>query len=438
MKIRRSLTSTVSTYGCEPDDPNVTAADSAPRWGGWHLNETRAPSLVWGGRFFLGERGTCMAKLEHYIPVGQKQLRCGYTTGSCAAAAARGAAERLLGGDWPAAVRLMTPAGIPVTATLLEPSSGPGWAACAVEKDGGDDPDVTDGTLVYARVETTASPGIVIDGGEGVGRVTKPGLDQPVGAAAINSIPRRMITAQLTQAMEQHGYTGGLSAVISIPAGVELAKKTFNPRLGIVGGISVLGTSGIVRPMSEAALIESNRLELSTVRARGARHVLVTPGNYGEDFSRDVLGLSLRDWALCSNYVGDAIDCAVGLGFESFLLVGHLGKLVKVAGGAMNTHSRTADGRRETLAAHTALQGGDRALVRAVFESPTTDRAVELLETAGLREPVLTSIAAALDENLKHRAGERMQIEAVFFSNQFGVLGKTPGADRLLALHRAE
>ena len=226
--------------------------------------------------------------------------------------------------------------------------------------------------------------------------------------------------------------------MISIPAGVELAKKTFNPRLGIVGGISVLGTSGIVRPMSEAALIESNRLELSTVRARGARDVLVTPGNYGEDFSRDVLGLSLRDWALCSNYVGDAIDCAVGLGFESFLLVGHLGKLVKVAGGAMNTHSRTADGRRETLAAHTALQGGDRALVRAVFESPTTDRAVELLETAGLREPVLASIAAALDENLKHRAGERMQIEAVFFSNQFGVLGKTPGADRLLALHRAE
>ena len=379
-----------------------------------------------------------MAKLEHYIPVGQRSLRCGYTTGSCAAAAARGAAERLLSGAWPAAVRLTTPAGIPVTADLLEMRTGEGWASCAVEKDGGDDPDVTDGALIFARVEKTAAPGVAIDGGEGVGRVTLPGLDQPVGAAAINSTPRRMIAEQLAQAMEAHRYAGGVSVTISIPAGAELAKRTFNPRLGIVGGISVLGTSGIVRPMSEDALMESNRLELSQVRARGAKDVLVTPGNYGEDFSRDVLGLSLKNWALCSNYVGDAIDCAVGLGFESFLLVGHLGKLVKVAGGAMNTHSRTADGRRETLAAHTALCGGDRELVRAVFESPTTDRCVELLEAAGLREAVLASIAQALDEKLQHRAGERMQIEAVFFSNQFGVLGQTSGAARLLALHRSE
>ena len=379
-----------------------------------------------------------MAKLEYYIPVGQKRLRCGYTTGSCAAAAARGAAERLLSGVWPAAVRLTTPAGISIAADLLDMAEGPGWASCAVEKDGGDDPDVTDGALVAARVEKTDAPGVAIDGGEGVGRVTLPGLDQPVGAAAINSTPRRMICEQLAQAMEAHHYTGGLSVVISIPRGAELAKRTFNPRLGIVGGISVLGTSGIVRPMSEEALIESNRLELSMVRSRGAAHVLVTPGNYGEDFSRDVLGLSLKNWALCSNYVGDAIDWAVNLGFESFLLVGHLGKLAKVAGGAMNTHSRTADGRRETLAAHTALCGGDRELVRAVFESPTTDRCVELLEAAGLREAVLASLAAALGENLRRRAGERMRIEAVFFSNRFGVLGQTDGAEELLALHRPD
>ena len=379
-----------------------------------------------------------MAKLEYYIPVGQKRLRCGYTTGSCAAAAARGAAERLLSGAWPAAVRLTTPAGISIAADLLDMAEGPGWASCAVEKDGGDDPDVTDGALVAARVEKTDAPGVAIDGGEGVGRVTLPGLDQPVGAAAINSTPRRMICEQLAQAMEAHHYTGGLSVVISIPRGAELAKKTFNPRLGIVGGISVLGTSGIVRPMSEEALIESNRLELSMVRSRGAAHVLVTPGNYGEDFSRDVLGLSLKNWALCSNYVGDAIDWAVNLGFESFLLVGHLGKLAKVAGGAMNTHSKTADGRRETLAAHTALCGGDRELVRAVFESPTTDRCVELLEAAGLRGEVLASLAAALGENLRRRAGERMRIEAVFFSNRFGVLGQTDGAEELLALHRPE
>ena len=376
-----------------------------------------------------------MGKLEQYISVGQKQLRCGYTTGTCAAAAARGAAEYLLGGRWPTAVELMTPAGISVSAEVLEPSAGENWAMCAVAKDGGDDPDVTDGTLVFARMEKTNVPGVAIDGGEGVGRVTKPGLDQSVGEAAINSTPRRMIREQLEAAMVAHHYDGGLTVVISIPAGVELAKRTFNPRLGIVGGISVLGTSGIVRPMSEAALMETTAAELRTIRAAGHRHVLVTPGNYGEDFSRQVLGLDLTAWAMCSNYIGDAIDRSVNLGFESLLLVGHLGKLVKVAGGAMNTHSRTADGRRETLAAHTALCGGSRDLVTKVFAAPTTDAAIPLLDEAGLRDAVMESLAAALAENLRHRAGD-MEIAALFFSNQYGILGQTPGAEKLLAFHR--
>ena len=166
--------------------------------------------------------------------------------------------------------------------------------------------------------------------------------------------------------------------------------------------------------------------------------MLVTPGNYGEDFSRDVLGLRLDHWALCSNYVGEAIDHARGLGFRSLLLVGHLGKLVKVAAGIMNTHSRTADGRGETMAAHTALCGGDRALVERVFDAPTTDGGVELLEEAGLKEAVMDSLAAALDRRLKARAGADMEIEALFFSNRFGILGQTPGAARLLARHRTE
>ena len=198
----------------------------------------------------------------------------------------------------------------------------------------------------------------------------------------------------------------------------------------------MLGTSGIVRPMSEAALVDSIRLELETVRARGAKHVLVTPGNYGEDFSRDVLGLNLDNWALCSNYAGESIDHAAMLGFESYLLVGHLGKLVKLAGGAMNTHSKTADGRRETLTAHAALCGAEGPLLRELFGSATTDRAVELLDGAGLREPVLSSVAAALEERLRCRAGG-MRIAAVFFSNVYGVLGKTTDADELLARHRA-
>ena len=379
-----------------------------------------------------------MAKLELYIPVGRQKLRCGYTTGTCAAAAAAGAAARLLTGETLPAVRIATPAGVAVEAELLQHAAGEGWAACAVRKDGGDDPDVTDGALIFARVERTDTPGIIIDGGEGVGRVTLPGLDQPVGAAAINSTPRRMIAEQLESAAAKAGYTGGLRAVISVPEGEALAKRTFNPRLGIVGGISILGTSGIVKPMSEAALLDSLYLEMDQRRAAGTEDLLLTPGNYGESFAREVLGLNLDRWCMCSNYLGAAIDHAAGAGFRSVLVVGHLGKLIKAAAGCMNTHSKTADARRETLTAHAALAGADGALLRALFDSPTTDAGVELLKQAGLLGPVMASIGEALDGQLKRRAGEGLTIEAFFFSNQYGILGKTPGAERLLALHRAE
>ena len=378
-----------------------------------------------------------MAKLELYIPVGRQKLRCGYTTGTCAAAAAAGAAARLLTGETLPAVRIITPAGVAVEAELLQHAAGEGWAACAVRKDGGDDPDVTDGALIFARVERTDTPGIIIDGGEGVGRVTLPGLDQPVGAAAINSTPRRMIGEQMEAVMAKAGYTGGLRAVISVPEGEALAKRTFNPRLGIVGGISILGTSGIVKPMSEAALLDSLYLEMDQRRAAGTEDLLLTPGNYGESFAREVLGLNLDRWCMCSNYLGAAIDHAAGAGFRSVLVVGHLGKLIKAAAGCMNTHSKTADARRETLTAHAALAGADRALLRALFDSPTTDAGVELLKQAGLLGPVMASIGEALDGQLKRRAGEGLTIEALFFSNQYGILGKTPGAERLLALHRA-
>ena len=365
-----------------------------------------------------------MGTFEHYISVGRGRLRCGYTTGTCAAAAARGAAELLLTGEMPALVRVETPAGIPVEAELLEPASGCGWASCAVRKDGGDDP-----------VEKTKAREVTIEGGVGVGRVTRPGLDQPVGEAAINHVPREMILRQMEEVRRKAGYSEGLRVEISVPAGEELAKRTFNPRLGITGGISILGTSGIVRPMSEAALIDSLRLELDMQAAAGAGDIVVTPGNYGEHFSREVLHLSLDHWATCSNYIGEAIDHAAGLGFRSFLLVGHLGKLCKAAAGNMNTHSRVSDARRETLAAHTALCSGDRTVVEAVFLAITTDEAVDILDRAGLREPVMASLAGALDQRLKARAGEDMDIEAIFFSNKHGILGRTPGAERLAALH---
>ena len=377
--------------------------------------------------------------LDYYISNGGRRLRCGYTTGTCAALAAAAAARLLLTGQAPEQVGLRTPKGILVEVPVETPMLEGDTARCAVTKDGGDDVDATHGLAIVASVTRCPGGELRLAGGEGVGRVTRPGLDQPVGQWAINRVPRAMILEAVDQVRRELDEPGGLSITISVPGGREAAKKTFNPQLGVEGGISILGTSGIVEPMSVQAIVDTMALELRQKAEMGFPKVILTPGNYGMEFiCGGNIPLSHVPVVKCSNFIGQALDLAVEAGFQEILLVGHVGKLVKVAGGAMNTHSRTADGRRETLAAHTALQGGDRALVRAVFESPTTDRAVELLETAGLREPVLASIAAALDENLKHRAGERMQIEAVFFSNQFGVLGKTPGADRLLALHRAE
>ena len=367
-----------------------------------------------------------MRRREEYVSADGKLLRCGYTTGTCAAAATRAAAELLLCRVAPPAVEIQTPAGISVVVDVEEYERGADWARCAVQKDAGDDPDVTDGVVVYATVSLSADDGIAVDGGVGVGRVTRAGLDQPVGAAAINSVPRRMIREAAQEAAKAHGYDGGLSVRIDIPAGVELAARTFNPRLGIEGGISVLGTSGIVRPMSEDALVASIKLELGVLRASGADRVLVVPGNYGRDFARRELGLDVEQAVACSNYIGATIDEAARLGFSRMLVVGHLGKLVKVAAGIMNTHSRVADGRAEVMAAHAALAGASREVVAAIMEAPTTDAMLNVLAEAGLLDQTMDSMLARMACVLAQRAGDRLYVDVVVFSNVRGVLGRWP------------
>ena len=373
-----------------------------------------------------------MRKLEEYINVGTKRMRCGYTTGTCAAAASRAAAELLLAGTVVPAVTVSTPAGIDVVVEVEEHDSGDGWAQCAVQKDSGDDPDVTNGALVYARVEFAEDPGVRIDGGVGVGRVTREGLDQPVGAAAINSTPRRMIQEQVESAREAHGDSAqGLLVTISIPAGVELAARTFNPRLGIEGGISVLGTGGIVRPMSEDALIASIELEMRMLYERGVRDLLVVPGNYGRDFACGQLQLNMDEAVSCSNYFGATLDAACVLGFERLLIVGHIGKMAKVAGGIMNTHSRVADCRVEVLAAHAALVGASQETVAEIMGAATTDAALDALKECSLDSATMRSLMRSLADKLAHRVAGRLQVEAVVFSNVHGVLGETPGAEQL-------
>lgn len=377
-----------------------------------------------------------MRALERYVLVGSTRMRCGYTTGTCAAGASRAAAETLLGADEVTAIEVETPAQVRVVLEVEACEAGKGWASCAVRKDAGDDPDVTDGALVYARVALRERPGVTIEAGRGVGRVTRPGLDQPVGAAAINRVPRKMIEAQLEEAAHGHGYGGGFDVVISIPEGVHLAARTFNPRLGIEGGISVLGTSGIVRPMSDEALVASVEIELRQLYAGGARHLLVSPGNYGCNYARDVLGLDVGTCVQCSNHIGRTVDMATALGFEDMLVVGHIGKLSKVSAGIMNTHSRVADARGEIFAAHTALAGASRELVGRVMGCATTDDMLRVLEEAGLREAVMAGIMERLEGELRRHGQGACDVEAVVFSKVHGLLGMTSGAPRLVELHR--
>lgn len=369
---------------------------------------------------------------EHYIQSGGRRLRCGYTTGTCAALAAWGAATLLLTGHAPAQASLITPKGLPVTVPLLDCRTDGRTARCSVTKDAGDDADVTDGMPVTAAVERTDAPGIAIDGGEGVGRVTLPGLDQPVGAAAINSVPRKMIAQAAARAADSAGYAGGLKIVISVAGGEQAAAKTFNPRLGIVGGISILGTSGIVEPMSEQALIDTIALELRQAAAKGAKRVILTPGNYGMDFLQAEGMDRLAPVVKCSNYIGDALDAAAAAGFGEILLVGHAGKLVKLAAGVMNTHSRVADARAEVFCAHAALCGGDRDLCRALMSAPTSDACLDLLDAAHLRQPVMESILLAIDTKLAARLCADCRTGAVLFTNQHGLLGQTQQAKEIL------
>ena len=326
---------------------------------------------------------------DHYIVKDNKTLRLGYTTGSCAAAAGKAAAMMLLTGKWIEEVSLMTPKGILLHLLIEDIHMGDDRVSCAVRKDGGDDPDATNGALIYAEVSKTEESGIHIDGGVGVGRVTRPGLQQPVGEAAINQVPRSMIAREAAAVCEEQNYRGGLRIVITVPKGEEIAVRTFNPRLGIVGGISILGTSGIVIPMSETALIESIRVEMKMLCGAGARYLVMTPGNYGEVFSKEQMDLDLTYSMKCSNYIGETLEIAAGLGVKGILFISHIGKFIKVSGGIMNTHSHHADSRAELMAAQAVRAGADIACVKRLLETITTEEALDILKEHNILEETM-------------------------------------------------
>lgn len=344
----------------------------------------------------------------------------------------------LLTGREKSKIRIETPKGIPYTAKLLDLVREETCVSCAVEKDGGDDPDITTGTLIYARVGFREEPGIGIEGGEGVGRVTKPGLDQPIGSAAINRVPREMIAKEVMQVCRLTDYEGGLQVEIYVPEGEKLAAKTFNPRLGIEGGISILGTTGIVEPMSMQAVLDTIRIELKQRRMQGFNYVAVSPGNYGLEFMKKTYGYDLDKSVKCSNFVGNTIDMAVELGFRKLLFTGHIGKLIKVSGGIMNTHSAEADCRMELLAALALYAGVEAGMCRRILVCATTEEAVRILAKSGKLIAAMTEAAERICGYLERRAKGKLEVDCILFTNEMGELARSKGAEEWFTLLERE
>lgn len=368
----------------------------------------------------------------------QKELRFGYTTGSCAAAAAKAAAYMLLSGEVLTQVSLLTPKGVTLYLDIEHIMRETDSVSCAVIKDSGDDPDITDGVYVYARVGRISGQALLLKGGRGVGTVTRKGLDQSIGEAAINRVPRQMILEAVREQRAAFEYTRGLEICISIPNGEALAAKTFNPRLGIVGGLSVLGTSGIVEPMSEKALTDTIYLEMKVLKENGHDWCYLVPGNYGSDFLTETLQYDGSLAVKCSNYIGEAIDFAVALNMKGILLIGHIGKLVKVAAGVMNTHSRQADCRMEVLASHAAMKGATALEARELMNCATTTEALELLRSQGRLSQVMETVSERIEYHLQFRAGNTVEMGAIVFSKEDGILGQTSKVREILEQIRRE
>lgn len=293
-----------------------------------------------------------------------------------------------------------------------------GRAIAEIIKDAGDDPDVTHGISIVATVELLPQEQIIIQGGTGVGMVTKPGLAIPVGEAAINPVPRQMICRALQKILPGGS---GAKVTISVPEGEKAALRTLNPRLGIIGGISILGTTGIVRPMSEEAFVESLIPQIDQALALGHHSLVLTPGGMGARKASE-MGIPEDAVVQTSNFIGIMLDECADRSIQEIILLGHIGKLIKVAAGIFNTHSKIADGRRETLAAHAAILGAETAVIRQIMELNTLEASVELIRSNGLTA-VYFSIAEWVSKRCRERLGQEIKVGTILYALNGEILG---------------
>lgn len=400
--------------------------------------------------------------MEEFVYIDGKKYRRGYTTGSCATAVSKGAVYMLLTNEKIDTVNIDTPKGIylsiPVVSSEIKKNEDTGeiYSICSVEKDGGDDIDATNGIEIFAKATwvhedeidkseknfSFEGDGFCVFSGEGVGIITKKGLSVEPGRPAINPVPQKMIAKEVESVLKASGEKvlndknsldnrkKVIKITIFIPKGEEVANKTFNPRLGIVGGISIIGTSGIVEPMSDDGWKKSLSIELNMKKELGMDKIILVPGNHGESFISDRIGEN-SSVVRTSNFLGYMLMEAKRMGFKKILLAGHIGKFIKLSAGIFNTHSKVADARNEILIANLALMGASTELVRKIDSCLTTEEATDIVYENGFGE-VFDIICEKCKKRAEMHVDNEIEIEVFIFKMDKTVLGKSKNAEEML------
>lgn len=366
--------------------------------------------------------------MDSYVYIDGKKYKRGYTTGATTTAAIKGALYMLLNQKKIEHIKIDTPKNIVLDLNLIDQRIEKNFASCAVIKDGGDDIDETSGIKIYAEVRLNDCGQINLFGKKGVGVITKKGLGLEIGEYAINKTPRAMIEKEVKKLLPKGN---GIDVYITIPKGEEVAKKTFNPKLGIIGGISIIGSTGIVEPMSKEAFKKSLSLELNMKKEEGINNICFAFGNHGIDYLKKS-GVDEKNIARTSNFIGFMLDEAKRMNFKKIYLCGHLGKLIKVSAGIFDTHSKVADGRIETIIYNLALLKADYEIIKEISKCVTTEAAIEIINDNNLNKVFNIIANNAKDKIMQRIKDEEIEIEVEIFDLEKNFLGKSDNANRLL------